>query len=173
MSAALPEVLDAWRAVASRRRFEGVVPLSALPRLAAGLADVAGEVRYVLDFYRDASGTGCVEVEVEAALPLVCQRSLDRFLLPVTVRQRLGLLAREQDESGLPAGFEPLLVPSGELRPLDVVEDELILCLPVVPLDPAGAEGPKGVWSSDSAARDQGPAEDRRSPFAALAKLKR
>lgn len=172
MSAALPEVLDAWRAVASRRRYEGVLPLSALPRLAGSLADTDGEVRYVLAFYRDESGAGVVEVEASTALPLTCQRSLARFLLPVQVHQRLGLLAREQDEAGMPAGFEPLLVPTGELRPLDVVEDELILALPVVPLDPAGEGGSEVVWSSDPAAGAQAPAEERRNPFAVLAKLK-
>lgn len=172
MSAALPEVLDAWRAVASRRRYEGVLPLSALPRLAGSLADTEGEVRYVLAFYRDESGTGCVEVEAAAALPLTCQRSLARFLLPVQVHQRLGLLAREADEAGLPPGFEPLLLPGGELRPLDVVEDELILALPVVPLDAAGGDGPEVVWSSESAAGAGAPVEARRNPFAALAKLK-
>jgi len=33
--------------------------------------------------------------------------------------------------------MEPLLVPeSGELQPIDLVEDELILALPVVPMNP-------------------------------------
>lgn len=173
MSAALPEVLDAWRAVASRRRYDGVLPLSAMPRLAGALADAEGEVRYVLEFHRDASGTGCIEVSAQAELPLVCQRSLRRFLLPVSVSQRLGLIAREEDEAALPAGFEPLLLPSdGALRPADVIEDELIMALPVVALDPASAGTSEVVWTSESPAEAQAAAETRANPFAALSKLK-
>lgn len=172
MSAALPEVLDAWRAVAAKRRYEGVLPLSTLPRLASGLADTDGEVRYTLEFYRDAAGTACIEVEASAQLPLTCQRSLRRFLWPVSVAQRLGLVTREQDEAALPAGFEPLLLPGSELRPADVIEDELILALPVVALDPAGEGGSEVVWSSESPAEAAAAVEQRPNPFAALAKLK-
>ena len=70
-------------------------------------------------------------------MPLQCQRSLRRFLQPVRIRQRLGLIRRESDEAALPAECEPLLVSAdGLLRPLDLVEDELILALPVVPVAP-------------------------------------
>ena len=35
-------------------------------------------------------------------LPLICQRGLERFELPVHIDTRLGLIAREADEAGLP-----------------------------------------------------------------------
>jgi uncharacterized protein len=168
MSAALPEVLDAWRAVAAKRRYAGVLPLSSLPRLASGLADTDGEVRYTLEFYRDAAGTACIEVEASAQLPLTCQRSLRRFLWPVNVVQRIGLVTREQDEAALPAGFEPLLLPGSELRPADVIEDELILALPLVPRHESCPE-PLPM----AAGEEQGLEETAPNPFAALAALKR
>ncbi len=172
MSAALPEQLDAWRAVASRRRYEGVLPLSAFARLADGLADTDGEVQYAIEFFRDESGMACVAVEASAQLPLNCQRSLRRFLWPVTISQRLGLIAREQDEAGVAPDCEVLLVPDGNLRPADLIEDELILALPVVALDPSTEGASELVWSSDSSAAVETVVEERRNPFAALAKLK-
>jgi uncharacterized protein len=172
MSAALPEQLDAWRAVASRRRYEGVIPLSALPRLASGLADTDGEVRYALEFFRDEAGMACVAIDASTQLPLNCQRTLRRFLWPVTIVQRLGLIAREQDEAGVAPGCEPLLVPDGNLRPADLIEDELILALPVVALDPATAGESDVVWSSESPAEAKAAVEARRNPFASLGKLK-
>ena len=66
---------------------------------------------------------------------LRCQRSLQPFVLPARVEQTLGLIREEAEEAGLPPGYEPLLVPEdGRIVPIDLVEDELILALPVVPV---------------------------------------
>ena len=133
----VPEQVDAWRMVEARRGFSGQAPLAALTRLRDSLEDVEGEVRFTLDFGTDALQVAYVDLDIETALPLQCQRSLRRFLQPVRIRQRLGLIRRESDEAALPAECEPLLVPAdGLLRPLDLVEDELILALPVVPVAP-------------------------------------
>ena len=101
MSAELPETLDAWRMVAARREFDGRVPLSSMPRLREALFDAEGEVAFALEFDRDAMRIPYVELRIEAELPLQCQRSLQRFLLPVRVVQRLGLVREEADEAAL------------------------------------------------------------------------
>ena len=119
--ARLPEVLDAWRMVAAGRRFESVLPLAAMPRLKDSLVDTEGVARVAIEFGRDALRVPYVEVEIEAELPLQCQRSLQRFLLPVRMVQRLGLVASEADEAALPPDYEALVVPEdGALRPADV-----------------------------------------------------
>src|SRR5690606_35866444 len=108
-----------------------------------------------------------VDLDIETALPLQCQRSLRRFLQPVRIRQRLGLIRQESDEAALPADCEPLLVPAdGMLRPLDLVEDELILALPVVPVAP-DSEAIDRTWSASEEEQQAA------SPFAALAALKK
>ena len=62
-------------------------------------------------------------------MPLECQRSRS-VLLPVHMVQRWGLIRDEADEAALPAEYEALLVPEdGMLRPLDLVEDELVLAI--------------------------------------------
>ena len=73
----------------------------------------------------------------------------------------------------MPQDYEALLVADGNLRPFDLIEDELILALPVVALDPATAGSSEVVWSSDPKAAAQAATDARRSPFAALAKLKK
>ncbi len=171
MSAEVPEVLDAWRMVAARRGLEGRLPLSSMERLRGSLADVEGEVRFELQFDRDALKLPYAELRIAAELPLQCQRSLQRFLFPVQLVQRLGLVragtgSEEVDEAALPEGYEPLLVPeNGLLDPAGLVEDELILALPTVPVMP-GTEAVDQEWGA--------PEEETRraSPFAALAGLK-
>ena len=172
MSTGLPEVLDAARAVAARRQFQGTLPLSALPRLASTLAHDRGEVRYSLEFGRDELGVAFVAVRAEASLPLTCQRTLEVFSWPLSLRARLGIIAREQDEAGLPPGYEPLLCQSGELHPAEVIEDELILAVPNVPVKP-GMEGDEElVWRSEAPDDEEEASLEPEHPFAALRRFK-
>lgn len=167
MSVPLPPVLDAWRMVSAKRRFEGRLPLSGMPRLGEGLVDAEGDCRYVMEFGRDAVlDLPFVELHIEAELPLQCQRTLERFLHPVSLSQRLGLLTDEAQESALPEDMEPFLLDaSGEMHPAELVEDELILAIPVVPMDPRSTEV-SAEWPADVEV------EEKPNPFAALAALK-
>ena len=162
-----PETVDAWRAVAARRTFEGRVPLAAFTRLHGLLLDTRGDVRYSLQFDTDALQIPYVELQVDAELPLECQRSLQRFELPVRLVQRLGLIRDEADEAGLPGEYEALLgADDGQLQLLDLIEDELVLAIPAVPVDP-----------DSEAVEREFPAQEeelaKASPFAALSSLKK
>ncbi|HKN79561.1 MAG TPA: YceD family protein [Lysobacter sp.] len=162
----LPEQLDAWRMVAARRTFEGALPLSTMPRLRDSLVDTEGDARVEIDFDTDALRVPYIELRITAKLPLECQRSLQRFAYPVRIVQRLGLIRDEADEEALPEGYEALLVgENGLLRPAELVEDELILAVPVVPVAP-GTDVVEQDWAA--------PEEEtqRASPFAALSQLK-
>ena len=97
---------------------------------------------------------------------MLCQRSLERYLQPVDVLQRLGLITEEAQEAALPEGTEPLLMQaSAELRPIELIEDELILALPVVPINPESTEL-EAEWPEDA------DGDEKPNPFAALAALK-
>lgn len=164
----VPELLDVWRMVAARRRFDGCYPLAQMQRLRGSLVDAEGECSFVLEFDRDdLLGVAFVELSVDVGLPLQCQRSLQRFVLPVRVTQRLGLIRDEAEEAALPPDYEPLLVPEdGMLRPVDLVEDELVLAVPVVAVAP-GSEAVESEWAPSREELNQV------SPFAALAALKK
>ena len=167
MSTDNPDIVDAWRMAANRRHFEGRIPLSAMPRLGELLLDSDGEATYSLDFDRDAMQVPYVELHIKAQLPLLCQRSLQRFLYPVELSQRLGLIADEEGEAALPTGYEPLLLDSnGELAPADLVEDELILAIPVVPVMP----GSEAVQYDQPATTEE---LKQANPFSALTALKK
>ena len=163
----VPESVDAWRMVAAQREFAGRIPLAAMTRLRDSLLEPEGDARYVLAFGTDALKLPYAELRIEAELPLECQSSLQRFLLPVRLEQRLGLIRDEADEAALPPDYEALLVEAdGMLKPAELVEDELILALPVVPVSP----------NAEAVERDFAPAAEetaQASPFAALAGLKR
>lgn len=168
MSTGLPELLDAWRTVNARRVYEGRLPLAAMSRLGEYLADAEGECGFRIEFGRDEFGVAFIDLKAEAALPLICQRTLERFAQPVAIEQRLGLIRDERDEASLPPGYEPVLLPEdARLNPAELIEDELILAVPVVPVRP-GTEAVEAHW-----AETQEEVEDERpNPFAALSALK-
>jgi uncharacterized protein len=165
MSVALPERVDASRMVQARRSFQGKLPIASFGRLRESLAAVEGEANYDLEFGKDELGVAYLAVRVKADLPLTCQRTLEVYREPIRVDQRLGLIGNESDEAGLPAGYEPLLITDGQVSLADVIEDELILALPVVPLKP----GAPLEWHDDEEPPDEGDP----NPFASLAKLKK
>ncbi|MET3654175.1 YceD family protein [Dyella japonica] len=171
MSVTLPESVDAWRMVSARRSFEGELPVVAMKRLGGALAGTEGTARYELDFGRDEFGTAYLDVRVQAPLTLTCQRSLEPFVLPVAVDSRLGLIRSERDEAALPPQVEPLLIADdGKLSLVDVIEDELLLALPLVPVNPDSTLPEEVVGPSPEEI-----SSERRSdnPFAVLRELKK
>lgn len=159
MSRGLPEQVDVWRMVSGRRCFSGHIPLSELPRLKDSLAHQDGTVAYELEFDIDEFDQAYAELHVQGELPLVCQRTLEVYRQSVAVSLRLGLIRREDEEAALPPGYEAFLVPpDGQVAPTDLIEDELILALPLVPARP------DSVVAQD----DEDDQAERASPFAVL-----
>lgn len=157
--------------VSARRSFVGTLPIAAMPRLGEVLASGEGEARYELDFGRDEFGAAYLDVRVEAPLTLVCQRTLEPFVLPLTLASRLGLIRVEREEAALPPGCEPLLVSEdGRLSPTEVIEDELLLALPLVPVDPAASLPPEVTGPDVEEDSAQEPSDN---PFAVLRELKK
>ena len=126
-----------------------------------------GDVAFEIDFGTDELGVRFADISIDTELNLLCQRSLEPFLYQVRRKTRLGLIENEEDEASLPAGYEPYIVPAEPLELVDLVEDELILALPVVPLGP---QGPLDAsFGPDKTDPDQ---TEQTSPFAVLARLK-
>lgn len=158
--------------VSARRSFEGALSIATLSRLCEVLADTDGDVQFELDFGRDSLGISYVDVRARASLTVVCQRTLEPFVLPVTVDTRLGLIKLERDEAGLPPDCEPLLVAEdGRLNPADVIEDELLLALPLVPVNPDSSL-PDEVTGHEPEEDSTGEGRSE-NPFAVLRELKK
>ena len=153
--------------VANQRRIEGSVPLAQMPRLVEVLADSDGDCRYAVEFYRDPLKIDVMHIQLSASLPLICQRSLERFVHQVEIDQRLGLISEESQEAAMPEGMEAVLVDrGGDVSPLELIEDELLLAVPLVPVSPNASElDPE--WVHEEALE-----EDKPNPFAALQTLK-
>jgi uncharacterized protein len=166
MSVTLPSSVDAWREVRARRSFQGSLPVSAFARLGEVIASPEGDVTYELDFGRDEFNIAYVAVRAKAPLTVICQRSLEPFVLPVEIDTRLGLIVEESEEAALPPGYEALLVEQdGKLDLVATIEDELLLALPLVPVNP-DYELPDDIVGADE--EEEAPPDPSENPFAAL-----
>ncbi|MGH8158171.1 MAG: YceD family protein [Rhodanobacter sp.] len=159
--------------VSARRSFEGTLPIASMSRLCEALTGTDGVAQFELDFGRDSLlGTDYLDVRAQASLTLVCQRTLEPFVLPVVVNTRLGLIKLERDEVGLPPDCEPLLVAeNGRLHPADVIEDELLLALPLIPVNPDSSL-PDEVTGHEPEQDSTGEGRSE-NPFAVLRELKK
>lgn len=150
---------------------EGHYALAELPRLADTLADASGEVRVELHFGRDRQGVAYIEVHLEAEPLLTCQACLEGYRHRLSCINKVGIVTSEAMAERLPAEYEPLLVGDEPLFPRDLIEDELILALPII------ARHPEGECPDREARREEAGAEEEESkaenPFAVLAKLKK
>src|SRR5688572_21885851 len=129
----IPLRVKASQAVSRHEAFTGVVPLAKLPRLAATLADPAGELHVELQAMRDEEGQDWLHGEIRGRLPLTCQRGLHGFEWNCDVALSLALVESETDEEKLLKDTESYRVEDDELPLRELVEEEVLLALPMMP----------------------------------------
>jgi len=170
----VPDYLNPWRAAEQGRCLKGAIALASLPRLRDLLVDSDGTVRFELEFFRDHKGRPCVRGQVAAVLRLRCQRCLEPVSFEVDGPLLLGLVEGIDEAERLPEEYDPLMVEEERVRPAELVEDELILALPQVPMH-GPAECVKGVTEQIAADAPKEESEDEQvdNPFQVLAELKK
>ena len=174
MSPRLPESVDPWRSADLQKRFSGQLTPSMFPRLNASLADSKGSVDYLLAFSRRTRRRVIISGTLSAQLTIECQRCMSPMQYPLNTSFELIVTAGYEEAKLLPDDVDSLVVEEDEsVSPLDILEDELILALPLVAMHKLDE---CGVGSDDMAVGDEivPEAEDSgdENPFAVLAQLK-
>ncbi|MGE5625813.1 MAG: YceD family protein [Bacillota bacterium] len=170
MSGASPPSLDLARAARQAFDLKGRLPVKSMPRLVAALASDEGEAGFELHAGTELGGRVVVAGRIDAELTLTCQRCLGPVRIKLHAEPRLAWVKTDEALAALPEEYEPLLSADGQVAVIDLVADELLLALPLVPKHEDGAacrDLPK------SAVEPAAHAEDRKNPFSELAKLKR
>ena len=163
---------DALKLAADSASLSGEVDARMLQRVVDRLApgDTAVPVIWTITGTLDALQRPAVIVAIDGSLPLICQRCLQAFDAPLSQRTRL-LLARDEAElKRLDADeSDEVVLATTFLDAQTLVEDELLLSLPLAPHHGDGRCAPGTGWA---AARAQGAGPGKRSPFASLAGVK-
>lgn len=172
MSERLPERVDPLRLARQGAILEGVLPLPPMHRLAEYLSSSSGDAKVELAFGLGEGAIGFLRGRAQAQLAVTCQRCLEPMPLEVDTRFAFGLVASEAAAERLGEGYEPLLVGDEPLRLSDLVEDELILALPIVALH--DKQDCPAAERLEAAAPESEVQQDADSnPFAVLEQLKR
>ena len=167
MTQPLPELIDPFRLVRQNRILNGTLELRRMERLAPLLHSADSVASVDLEFGTDDMGVSCVLGHVKAELHFICQRCMQPMTLAVNAEVALGLVANRSDADKVAAHYEPLIIEQVPTPLLPIIEDELLLLIPIVALhEPGECEA---LPQLNIAAE---PPTQRENPFAVLAKLK-
>jgi uncharacterized protein len=161
MSRDYPDWINTEKAAQAKRVYRGSVEVEELPRLDGMIVKGQdSEIDFEVAFGLDGQGQIVADLAVRGDVTLQCQRTLTTFRQAIASRSKVGIVADERQEAELPEDYEARLCPDHRLELLDLVGEEVLLALPLVPVDPASEPLPDLEGSGDT-----------HRPFAALDKL--
>ncbi len=167
----LPKTLDPAKAALQRSDYKGVVAGKDLVRVAASVDAIDEYASIEVKFDTDAQGLHFFTGHLKTSVQLICQRCDEPFNLPVDVTFSFAPVRSEEHVDEIPDIYEPVQVNDhGEIDLLQIIEDEIILALPLVAMhDEQDCKRQSGKMSFGKVE----PAEERPNPFAVLKELKR
>ena len=111
----------------------GELDIGQLTRLKGLLHSDSGSVRATLRFRQRGDGWLATELTLAGDVELNCQRCLEPFRYELTENVNVVLADSDSLPATVPAGFEPFELEEGRLQPAELIEDETIVAIPLVP----------------------------------------
>jgi uncharacterized protein len=159
--------LDIERIADEQTELDFEMPLGDLPRLRERLVGSGGTVRGHIRFRREL-GFAVADLTVSGRAILTCQRCLGAVTESIASTASVALVADEARLERVPDHLEPVLAPGGRIKPAELIEEELLLALPIVALHAAPSECVTDIATAESA----DPAESTtQKPFERLGEL--
>ena len=168
--APFPAQIDVSKLFAHSGAISAMLPVAKLRRLAEYLADDKGEIAVDLQFGHDEEGRRLLTGNLDVTVNVICQRCLQH--MPLDLHSTLDLLVVDTDEElqALQDDQDGIVMENGDVDLPELIEDELILSLPLVPMhdDINCSRDLNAIRESADHAATQG----KQNPFAVLAGLK-
>lgn len=166
----IPPHVDPRKLADRSATLEGELQLAELQRLCGPLADNQGMVRTKFFFERDERNAVVFHSELEVEVKMVCQRCLELVTLPIYSACDYAVVKEGANTQSVPQGYDVLELGEDPLDLLALVEEELLLALPIVPAhDPKDCQQPTGLEEPELIEDEV----TRSNPFSVLAQLKR
>ena len=112
---------------------QGELELAGLARLRDLLATSEGSARARLSFRLHGGDVLVMELDCEATLELVCQRCLEPIAHEVCEHVDFAVAEHQDSLAVLPQGMDLIALEGDRFQPATLIEDELIVSLPLVP----------------------------------------
>lgn len=165
----LPQHINMLRLSEQAADFHGSLLIKDMQRLAPSLYNDQGEVLVDLGLGTDEEGTRFCRVKLKADVVLQCQRCMEPFNYGIISDFVHGVVSSEREAEGLAENYEPVIVQDGMLIVQDMIEDELILKMPIVPMHSDQECKVKLPMADSTWAEEE---NDGQSPFRVLKLLK-
>lgn len=170
MSGPIPAHVEPRKLTDRAVAFNGQLDSRLMPRLSALLHEPAGLAEVQLQFERDEQGVRLMRGHYRLDVTLICQRCLESVTLPLDSRCVVGFVDSDEAARQLPRYYEPVIVDDETLDLHALIEDELLLALPAVPMHPdEHCQHPSGFQPDP----DDSDKAEKPNPFSVLATLKR
>lgn len=164
MSTGLPLRIQVLKGQGGERNYSGKLNLASMPRLTEAVAGTKGSIQLDLLLNRD-RGRSQAAPTIEVTLQLQCQRCMKAMDWSSTLTNQLELLIDDEQEARN-GQLDTFVLDDGFLDVAAMVEDEILLALPIAPLHGADSKcGQQGL-------NKQVQREEEPNPFAILAALK-
>ncbi len=165
----LPTQVNPLRFAENATLLHGHLSIKDMQRLTPSLFKSDGEVEVRLQFGIDAQGIRFLQGLATAELTLQCQRCMEAFVHEVSGDFIYAMVGDEEKAKRLPKQYDPVFVVDEILNIQDLVEEELIINLPIVPMH--CSEDCK-IHLPITVASDPGAAEEIENPFKVIELLK-
>ncbi|BDY04193.1 23S rRNA accumulation protein YceD [Ferrimonas sp. YFM] len=168
----IPVSLDPKRAAQRRLVYEGLLLAKNLKRLIGVSSGDCTDAEVTVECGTDIQGIVYLKGKAVTELTLTCQRCMEPFRQTLAVEFAYSPVTDEAQVEELPDAYEPVeLDEHGEVRLHELVEDELLLMVPMMPMhDLADCSRPETeVVVGDLPKESE---DERPNPFAVLQKLK-
>lgn len=133
---------------------QGTVPITQLSRLSDVLANSDGDVSYTLNFSFNSKRRASAVGTVSGGLALSCQRCMNTYIHTVETDVAVQFVPEEQQTQEIADGYEPVLADEDGVRLSDIIEEELILAVPLIPMCTEG-DGQCGDIAAVNAENDR------------------
>jgi uncharacterized protein len=169
----LPRIVVARKLASRGQRLGGAVAQEALPRLLDAVLESGPQVTVELQFSAEEGGKPEIHGQVEARVTLSCERCLKPVELTLAAEPALGLVRTDAEAETLPGRLDPCVLPGEDLDLFELVEEELLLALPIVAMHEDASCQPRLAGANDDDdADDADDADGTQSPFRVLERLK-
>lgn len=170
MQRRLPLTIELNKAAQKRLDYVGFYPKQIVRCHSDVIASLDSDIKVVFSFAVDGQYLAVVSLAADMELSLVCQRCGKPFKHSLHIENKFSPVRSDKQAQMLPEEYDPIeLNESGEVDLLALVESEIILSLPIIPVeDITYCEIPESGWRFGEIPEDAKGA----NPFARLADLK-
>ena len=167
----IPITLHPSKAAQHRLTYDGIVPLEKLSRLEQVVQEEAGEIAVKIHCKIDEQGLVVISGNLSTHVTVTCQRCNGELGLDLDQDFVYSPVGLDAESDHLPEGYDEVeLDENGEINVFELIEDELILAIPIVPTH---NEASCSYSSEPTSFGKLSAKDDKPNPFDILKQLKK